>query len=111
MATKLQVTELDFDLIKDNLKTYMKNQNEFTDYNFEGSGMSQIIDLLAYNTHYLAMNANFAMNEAFLDSATLRSSVVSHAKKLGYTPRSARAPVAYVDVVLNSSARYKRNPR
>ena len=103
MATKLQVTELDFDLIKDNLKTYMKNQNEFTDYNFEGSGMSQIIDLLAYNTHYLAMNANFAMNEAFLDSATLRSSVVSHAKGLGYTPRSARAPVAYVDVVLNSS--------
>ena len=103
MATKLQVTELDFDLIKDNLKTYMKNQNEFTDYNFEGSGMSQIIDLLAYNTHYLAMNANFAMNEAFLDSATLRSSVVSHAKKLGYTPRSARAPVAYIDIVLNSS--------
>ena len=65
--------------------------------------MSQIIDLLAYNTHYLAMNANFAMNEAFLDSATLRSSVVSHAKGLGYTPRSARAPVAYVDVTLNSS--------
>ena len=103
MATKLQVTELDFDLIKDNLKTYMKNQTEFSDYNFEGSGMSQIIDLLAYNTHYLAMNANFAMNEAFLDSATLRSSVVSHAKGLGYTPRSARAPVAYVDVTLNSS--------
>ena len=81
----------------------MKNQTEFSDYNFEGSGMSQIIDLLAYNTHYLAMNANFAMNEAFLDSATLRSSVVSHAKGLGYTPRSARAPVAYVDVTLNSS--------
>jgi len=104
MAKKLQVTELDFDLIKDNLKTYMKNQSEFTDYNFEGSGLSQIIDLLAYNTHYLAMNANFAMNESFLDSATLRSSVVSHAKKLGYTPRSCRAPVAYVDVTLNSSS-------
>ena len=104
MAQKLQVTELDFDLIKDNLKTYMKNQNEFTDYNFEGSGLSQIIDLLAYNTHYLAMNANFAMNESFLDTATLRSSVVSHAKKLGYTPRSARAPIAYIDVVLNSSS-------
>ena len=104
MAKKHQVTELDFDLIKDNLKTYMKNQNEFTDYNFEGSGLSQIIDLLAYNTHYLAMNANFAMNESFLDSATLRSSVVSHAKKLGYTPRSCRAPVAYVDVTLNSSS-------
>lgn len=104
MSQKLQVTELDFDLIKDNLKTFLKNQNEFTDYNFEGSGMSQIVDLLAYNTHYLAMNANFAMNEAFLDTATLRSSVVSHAKKLGYTPRSARSPVAYVDVTLNSSA-------
>jgi hypothetical protein len=73
MAQKLQVTELDFDLIKDNLKTYMKNQNEFTDYNFEGSGLSQIVDLLAYNTHYLAMNANFAMNEAFLDTATLHA--------------------------------------
>ena len=103
MSQKLQVPELDFDLIKDNLKTFLKNQNEFTDYNFEGSGMSQIVDLLAYNTHYLAMNANFAMNEAFLDTATLRSSVVSHAKKLGYTPRSARAPIAYVDVTLNSS--------
>ena len=102
MATKLQVTELDFDDIKNNLKTYMKNQTEFTDYNFEGSGLSTIIDLLAYNTHYLAMNANMAVNEAFLDTATLRSSVVSHAKTLGYTPRSARAPVAYVDVTLNS---------
>ena len=102
MATKLQVTELDFDDIKANLKTYMKNQTEFTDYNFEGSGLSHIIDLLAYNTHYLAMNANMAVNEAFLDTATLRSSVVSHAKTLGYTPRSARTPVAYVDITLNS---------
>ena len=102
MATKLQVTELDFDDIKNNLKTYMKNQTEFSDYNFEGSGLTQIIDLLAYNTHYLAMNANMALNEAFLDTATLRSSVVSHAKTLGYTPRSARAPIAYIDVALNS---------
>lgn len=102
MATKLQVTELDFDDIKNNLKTYMKNQTEFTDYDFEGSGLSTIIDLLAYNTHYLAMNANMAVNEAFLDTATLRSSVVSHAKTLGYTPRSVRSPVAYVDVTLNS---------
>ena len=102
MATKLQVTELDFDDIKTNLKTYMKNQTEFTDYDFEGSGLSTIIDLLAYNTHYLAMNANMAVNEAFLDTATLRSSVVSHAKTLGYTPRYARTAVAYVDVSLNS---------
>ena len=104
MATKLQVTELDFDDIKNNLKTYMKNQTEFTDYNFEGSGLSTIIDLLAYNTHYLAMNANMAVNEAFLDTATLRSSVVSHAKTLGYTPRSARAPIAYLNVTINNSS-------
>ena len=96
MATKLQVTELDFDDIKNNLKTYMKNQTEFSDYNFEGSGLSTLLDVLAYNTHYLGMNANMAINEAYLDTATLRSSVVSHAKTLGYTPRSARAPVAYV---------------
>ena len=102
---KLQVTELDFDDIKNNLKTYMKNQTEFSDYNFEGSGLSHLIDLLAYNTHYLAMNANMAVNEAFLDTATLRSSVVSHAKTLGYTPRSARAPVAYLDVTLDAPTR------
>jgi hypothetical protein len=104
MATKLQVTELDFDQIKSNLKTYMKNQTEFSDYNFEGSALSTLIDLLAYNTHYLGMNANMAINEAYLDTATLRSSVVSHAKTLGYTPRSARAPVAYVDVTINNSS-------
>ena len=86
----LQVTELDFDDIKANLKTYLKGQSEFSDYNFEGSGLSVIIDLLAYNTHYLGMNANMFANEMFLDSATLRSSVVSHAKKLNYTPRSAQ---------------------
>ena len=104
MATKLQVTELDFDDIKANLKTFMKNQTEFSDYNFEGSGLSALIDLLAYNTHYLGMNANMAINEAYLDTATLRSSVVSHAKTLGYTPRSARAPVAYLDVTVNNSS-------
>jgi len=103
MATKLQVTELDFDDIKTNLKTYMKNQTEFSDYNFEGSGISALLDVLAYNTHYLGMNANMAINEAYLDTATLRSSVVSHAKTLGYTPRSARAPVANIDVTINNS--------
>ena len=104
MATpkKLQVTELDFDDIKSNLKTFMKNQTEFSDYDFEGSGLSVLIDLLAYNTHYLGMNANMALNEAYLDTATVRSSVVSHAKTLGYTPRSARAPVAYLDITINN---------
>ena len=100
---KLQITELDFDDIKANLKTYLKGQSEFSDYNFEGSGMSVIMDLLAYNTHYLGMNANMLANEMFLDSSILRSSVVSHAKDLNYTPRSARAPVAYLNVTVNDS--------
>jgi len=102
--TKLQVTELDFDDIKANLKTYLKGQSEFSDYNFDGSGLSILMDLLAYNTHYLAMNANMAVNESFLDTAQLRSSVVSHAKTLGYTPRSARAPVSYINVTVNEDA-------
>ena len=101
--SKLQVTELDFDDIKNNLKTYLKGQSEFSDYNFEGSGLSVLIDTLAYNTHYLGMNANMLSNEMFLDTATLRSSVVSHAKKLNYTPRSARATKAFVNVQVNNS--------
>jgi len=95
---KLQVTELDFDDIKDNLKTFLKAQTKFKDYDFEGSGMSVLLDTLAYNTHYLAFNANMTANEMFLDSAALRSSVVSHAKMLGYEVSSARAPKAFVNV-------------
>ena len=105
MATtekKLNVTDLDFDDIKGNLKTFMRNQSDFTDYDFEGSGMSALLDVLAYNTHYLAMNMNMVSNEAFLDTASVRSSVVSHAKTLGYIPNSPRAPIAYVDVKLNN---------
>ena len=81
--SKLQVTELDFDDIKNNLKTYLKGQTEFSDYNFEGSGMSVLLDTLAYNTHYLGMNANMLANEMFLDSSTLRSCSIS--RKLNYT--------------------------
>jgi hypothetical protein len=103
MANKLTATELDYDGIKTNLKTFLKNQKEFSDYNFEGSGLAVLMDLLAYNTHYLAMNANMALNESFLDSATLRSSVVSHAKTLGYTPRSPRCPVAYLRINVNNT--------
>ena len=105
MATtekRLDVTDLDFDDIKGNLKTFMRNQSEFTDYDFEGSGMNAILDVLAYNTHYLAMNMNMVANEAFLDTASVRSSVVSHAKTLGYTPNSVRAPIANVNVTLNN---------
>ena len=97
MATnekRLRVTELDFDNIKDNLKVFLKAQSQFKDYDFEGAGMNILLDVLAYNTHYLGFNANMLANEMFLDSASLRSSVVSHAKTLGYETTSARAPVA-----------------
>ena len=106
MATndkRLTVTEFDFDEVKANLKTFLKAQNEFTDYDFEGSGMSVLLDLLAYNTHYLGFNMNMLANEMFLDSASLRSSIVSHAKMLGYTPSSVSAPIATIDVTLNNS--------
>ena len=100
---RLDVTDLDFDTIKDNLKTFMRNQSDFTDYDFEGSGLSALLDVLSYNTHYLAMNMNMVANESFLDTASVRSSVVSHAKTLGYTPNSARAPIANVNVTLNGA--------
>ena len=105
MATtdkRLTITDLDFDDIKANLKTFMRNQSEFTDYDFEGSGINAVLDVLAYNTHYLAMNVNMAANEMFLDTSSIRSSAVSHAKTLGYIPNSVRAPVAYIDVTLNN---------
>ena len=100
---RLSVTEFDFDEVKDNLKVFMRNQTEFKDYDFEGSGLSALLDVLAYNTHYLGFNANMLANEMFLDSSQLRSSVVSHAKTLGYTTRSATAAKATVDVFLNTS--------
>ena len=100
---KMQITELDFDNIKSNLKTYMKGQSTFTDYDFEGSGLSVLLDVLAYNTHYNAFMANMAANEMFLDTAVKRNSVTSHAKTLGYTPTSVKAPVAYVDVTVNDA--------
>ena len=100
---KMSITELDFDTIKGNLKTYLKGQTEFTDYDFEGSGMSVLLDTLSYNTHYNAFMANMAANEMFLDTAVKRNSVTSHAKALGYTPTSATAPIAYVDVTVNDA--------
>lgn len=94
--TTIQSSQLDFNTIKDSLKTYLAQQPEFTDYNFEASGLSNILDVLAYNTHMNGLVANFALNESFLTTAQLRSSVVSHAESLGYTPRSKRAAVAYL---------------
>lgn len=101
MATnRLTVTDLDFDTIKTNLKTYLKAQSEFTDYDFEAAGLNVLLDILAYNTHYNAYYLNMVANEAFLDTAVLRSSVVSHAKTLGYTPHSSTAPRAIIDLTI-----------
>jgi len=103
MATnRLQVTDLDFDSIKSNLKEYLKSQSEFSDYDFEGSSLNVLLDILAYNTHYNAYYVNMAANEAFLDTAILRSSIVSHAKILGYTPRSIVSPRAIINLSIDS---------
>ena len=95
-----QVNNLDFADIKTALKDYMRAQSDFTDYDFEGSAISQILDVMAYNTYYTAFNTNMVVNETFLDSATLRDNVVSIAKQLGYTPKSITAPQAAVDMAL-----------
>ena len=100
---KLEITELDFDQVKANLKQFLRNQSEFADYDFEGSGMSVLLDTLAYNTHYLGFNANMLGNEMFLDSAEIRSSVVSLAKMLGYTPSSVVAPIADISLTLTNA--------
>jgi len=98
---KLNISELDFDNIKANLKRFLSNQNQFKDYDFEGSGMAVLLDLLAYNTHYLSYHTNVAVNEMFIDSADLRNSIVSLAKALGYTPSSATASYADINVRVN----------
>ena len=104
MATKLEISQLDFDGIKDNLKTFLSQQDEFVDYDFEGSGMNILLDVLAYNTHYLGYNANMLANEMYLDSADQRASVVSLAKQVGYTPRSAVSAKATIDLVVNNAS-------
>ena len=100
MATNLNVTELDFADIKNNLKNFLKQQTEFNDYDFEGSGLNVLLDVLAYNTHYNALNAHYSLNESFLDSAQIRGNVVTRAKLLGYTPRSVLSPRATVNIVV-----------
>ncbi len=105
MATnkKLEVTDLDFDSIKTNLKKFLRQQDQFTDYDFDGSTINTLLDVLAYNTHYNGVYANVLANEMFLDSADMRNSIVSHAKHVGYTPRSATAPYADVNLVVNNA--------
>jgi len=104
MANRLRVTELDFDTIKNNLKSFLNQQSEFTDYDFEGSGLNILLDILAYNTHYNAYYLNMVANESFMDTALLRDSVVSHAKSLGYTPYSTKAPVAQINFTVTTTS-------
>ena len=97
-SNKLTITDLEFDDIKSNLKTYLSSQSQFQDYDFTGSGMDVLLDVLAYNTHYMGYYANMAVNEMFIDSASLRESVVSHAKHLNVIPNSVSAPAALLNM-------------
>jgi hypothetical protein len=101
--TDLIVTGLDFDTIRSNLRNYMASKAEFADYDFTDSALGTLLDLLAYNTYYNAFYANMASNEGFLDTAQLYDSVVSHAKNLGYTPKSARGASANVQLIFTNS--------
>ena len=103
-TSKLSPTELDFDLIKAELKRYLKSQDEFTEYDFEGSAMNVLMDVLSYNTHMNAFMANMMANEMFLDSASIRTSVVSKAKEIGYVPRSVRTSKSNVNISVDNIA-------
>ena len=104
MSNKLVVSDYDFDAIKLNLKSFLQGQSQFQDYEFEGSSISILLDILSYNTHYLAYLANMSTNELYLDSADLRNNIVSLAKMIGYTPSSPRAPMSSLDVTLNNAS-------
>jgi hypothetical protein len=97
-SNKLSITDLEFDDIKSNLKTYLSAQSQFSDYDFTGSGMDVLLDVLAYNTHYMGYYANMAVNEMFMDSSSLRESVVSHAKHLNVIPNSVTAAKASLNM-------------
>ena len=103
MATTINSTSLDFDTIKNNLKTSLQNSGEFNTFNFQAAGISSILDVLAYNTHYNALTANFALNESFLSTAQLRSSVLSLAEGIGYVPDSRTSALALVNLSINLS--------
>lgn len=97
-SNKLQITETDFDTIKASLKAFLQSQTEFSDFNFDGSGIQVILNILAYNTHFIAFYANMLANESFIDSAVVRDSIVSIAKHLNYTPTSVTSPTATIDI-------------
>lgn len=99
----LRVTELDFLSIRDNLKTFLQSQNEFQDFDFEGPGMAVLLDILAYNTHYMGYYLNMVGNEMFLDTAQIRASVLSHAKNICYVPGSKKGALAKVNITITPS--------
>ena len=101
MATSIKSSDLDFQNIKNNLKNFFKSQSQFADYDFEASGLNNVLDVLAYNTHINGLTANFAINESFLSTSQLRSSVVSHAETLGYEVRSMTTSRALVNLSVN----------
>ena len=100
----LNFTGLDFDQIKSTLKDYLKSNSDFTDYDFEGSNLSTILNVLAYNTYITSYNANMVSNEVFIDSATLRENVVSLARNIGYLPRSKKASRAKINFFADISS-------
>lgn len=104
MAEKLNISTLEFNAIKTNLKNFLREQSQFTDYDFEGSSLSVLIDLLAYNTFYNAYYSNMIANEMFIDTAIIRDSVLSHAKILNYVPRSRTASKAVVNLTVTPPA-------
>jgi hypothetical protein len=101
--TSLRVTELDFDTIKNNLKNYLKSQSEFQDFDFDGSGMSVLLDILAYNTHYMGFYLNMIGNEMFLDTSQIRSSILSHAKAINYIPTSKQGSQSLLNILVTPS--------
>lgn len=106
MATSnnaLKVTDLDYFSIRNNLKEFLRNQNEFTDYDFDGSGMAVLLDLLAYNTYYNSFYINMVANETFLDTAQVRQNILSHAKVINYVPTSVRGSLSKVNVLVTPS--------
>jgi hypothetical protein len=106
MATEkaaLRITELDFNSIKENLKNYLRSQSEFQDFDFEGAGMSVLLDVLAYNTHYMGYYLNMVANESFLDSAQLRNSIISHAKLMNYVPGSSQGALSRINITVTPS--------
>jgi hypothetical protein len=107
--SSIVLTQLDFDSYKDSLKTFLKSQDRFKDYDFDGSNLSVLLDVLSYNTYQNAFYLNMISNEMFLDSAKLRDSVVSHAKELNYLPRSFRSSSAVIQLVITSSDASKRS--